>query len=310
MDLRQLRAVVEVARTGGFTRAADALGVAQPALSQAIGALERELGVGLFERTSRRVRATPAGAAFVDRAARILADVEALRSEMGEHAGVVRGRVIVGSLQLFSETTLPAILATFHRRYPAVELVLREDVTHLMLPKLRAAELDVAIVNVDDPRPYPDLAIEPLYRDELAIAVAPSHPLAVRRTTTMRELGECDWVVFRSGSGLHATLLEAARRAGFVPRVVVESADTLTLRTLASEGLGIALLPRTFIEAPGPPVVSVELREPRLERAIALASRRGAASNAAARAFMHFLRASLAQGDRVPNRSASEDSPA
>lgn len=302
-----MRAVVEVARSSGFTRAADVLGVAQPALSQTIAALERELGVGLFERTSRRVRTTPAGAAFVDRAARILADVEALRSEMGEHAGVVRGTVVVGSLQLFSETTLPAILAAFHRRYPSIELVLREDVTHLMLPKLRAAELDVAIVNIDDPGPYPDLAIEPLYRDELAIAVAPSHPLAARRTTTMRELSDWDWVTFRSGSGVHATLFEAARREGFSPRVVVESADTLTLRTLASEGLGIALLPRTFIEAPGPPVVTVELTRPRLERAIALASRRGAASNAAARAFTRFLRDSLAQANRAPNLLVSKE---
>jgi LysR family transcriptional activator of glutamate synthase operon len=293
MDLRQLRAVVEVGRSGGFTRAADALGVAQPALSQAVASLERELGVGLFERTSRRVRPTPAGAVFVERAARILSDVEALRSEMAEHAGVVRGRVVVGSLQLFSETALPAILARFHRRHPDVELALREDVTHEMLGKLRAAELDVAIVNVDDPAPFPDLAFVPLYRDPLAIAVAAGHPLAHIGTTTMAGLRDEDWVTFRRGSGLHATLLEATRREGFVPRIVVESADTLTLRTLASEGLGIALLPRMFLEAPGPHVAIVELREPKLERAIALASRRGAVPNAAARAFATFLRESF-----------------
>jgi LysR family transcriptional regulator, transcription activator of glutamate synthase operon len=293
MDIRQVRAAVEVGRTGGFTRAAEILGVAQPALSQAVASLERELGVALFERTSRRVWATPAGAAFVERAARILSDVDALSSEMAEHAGVVRGRVVVGSLQLFSETALPAILARFHRLHPDVELALREDVTHEMLAKLRAAELDVAIVNVDDPTPYPDLAFVPLYRDPLAIAVAAAHPLARGGATTMAALRAEDWVTFRRGSGLHMTLLEAARREGFVPRIVVESADTLTLRTLASEGLGVALLPRTFLEAPGPPVAIVELREPKLERAIALASRRGAVQNAAARAFASFLQESF-----------------
>ncbi len=298
MNLRQLRAAVEVARTSSFTRAAEGLGVAQPALSQAIAALERELGLSLFERTSRRVRPTGAGTAFVERAARILADVDALRSEMVEHAGAVRGRVVVGSIQLFSETVLPGILAAFHRRHPDVDLVLREDVSHPMLATLRAAELDLAIVNVDDPAAYPEFAFETLYRDELAIAVAPHHPLAAQPSTTLRALRNADWVAFRSGSGLHATLHDAARRDGFVPRIVVESGDALTLRSLVSEDLGIALLPQVFLNEPGPPVVSVALRDPPLVRTIALATRRNAPASAAARAFTAFLREARAQTRR------------
>src|ERR1700676_4743692 len=298
MDLRQLRAAVEVARTRSFTRAAEGLGVAQPALSQAIAALERELGLSLFERTSRRVRPTGAGAALVERAARIPADVDALRRQMVERAGAGRGRVVVGSIQLFSETVLPGILAAFHRRHPDVDLVLREDVSQPMFAGLRAAELDCAIVNVDDPSAYPEFVFETLYRDELAIAVAASHPLAKQRSTTFPALRNADWVGFRSGSGLHATLHDAAQRHGFVPRIVVESGDALTLRSLVSEGLGIALLPRSFLDEPGPPIVKVALRDPLLVRTIALATRRNAPASAAARAFTAFLREARVQTRR------------
>ena len=298
MDLRQLRAAVEVARSRSFTRAAERVGVAQPALSQTIAALERELGLSLFERSSRRVRPTGAGSAFAERAARILADVDALKSEMAEHAGAVRGRVVVGSIQLFSETVLPGILAAFHRRHPDVDLVLREDVSQPMFAGLRAAELDCAIVNVDDPAAYPEFSFETLYRDELAIAVAVHHPLAKQRSTTMQALRDADWVGFRAGSGVHATLHDAAQRHGYVPRVVVESGDALTLRSLVSEGLGIALLPRSFLDEPGPPVVTVALRDTSLVRTIALATRRNAPLSAAARAFTAFVRESRAYAGR------------
>ncbi|HEY4439746.1 MAG TPA: LysR family transcriptional regulator [Candidatus Elarobacter sp.] len=292
--MRQLRAAVEVARERSFTRAAESLGVAQPALSQSIASLERELGLTLFERSSRRVRPTDAGVALVTHAGRILAHVEVLRSEMAEHAGAVRGRLVVGSIQLFSETVLPGVLAAFHRRHPAVDLVLREDVTHPMLATLRDAELDLAIVNVDDQAAFPEFAFETLVQDELAIAAAPGDPLAAAGSTTFAALRDADWVAFRAGSGLHVTLHETAKRYGFTPKIVVESGDALTLRSLVSEGLGIALLPHAFLAEPGPPVAIVALREPPLVRTIALATRRGAPASAAARAFIASLREALA----------------
>jgi DNA-binding transcriptional LysR family regulator len=97
---------------------------------------------------------------------------------------------------------------------------------------------------------------------------------------------------------LYASLHDAARREGFVPRIVVESGDALTLRSLVSEGLGIALLPRVFLNEPGPPVVSVALRDPLLVRTIALATRRNAPASAAARAFTVFLREARVQTRR------------
>jgi DNA-binding transcriptional LysR family regulator len=292
MDLRQLRYAVEVGRLRHFTRAAEALGVAQPALSQSIAGLERELNVTLFDRTSRRVAPTTAGSAFIDSAARILSDVDALRNAMHEHAGLLRGRVRIGTLQLFGETVLPPVIAAFHRLHPGVDIALQLAVTADMLAALRAGELDVAIVNVDDYSVHPDLRFTPLLRDELAIAVPPGHRLADRKRVKMHELRDEAFVSFGQGSGLYATLLLAAREAGFAPHVVCESADTITIRSLVSEGIGIALLTRAYLDTPGPPVVGLELL-PRLDRAIALVTRSTTAANPAARALTAFMREAL-----------------
>lgn len=294
MDLRHLRYVVALGQTRHFTRAAEALGIAQPALSQAIAALERELGVTLFERTSRSVRLTTAGTAFLDAAARILGDVADLHDTMSEHAGLLRGRVVVGTLQVYGEMTMPRLVGAFHRAHPGVDIALIHDMTSVMLAKMRASELDVALVNVADFSQHPDLQFVRIDDDELAIAVPPLHRLAACTHVAFEELRDEAFVSFRPGSGLHATLLEAARGAGFAPHIVCETGDTIALRALVSEGLGIALLSRAYLAMPGPPVAALEVT-PRLDRAVALATRGGGPVNPAARAFVSFWREWMSQ---------------
>lgn len=294
MDMRHLRYVVALGASRHFTRAAEALGIAQPALSQAVAALERDLGVVLFERTSRSVRPTTAGTAFLAAAARILGDVAALRDTMSEFAGLLRGRVVVGTLQVYGEMTMPRVVGAFHRVHPGVDIVLIHDMTGVMLAKMRASELDVALVNVADFTLHPDLDFVRVEDDELAIAVPPQHPLADRRTIAFEDLRNESFVSFRPGSGLHATLLEAAQRAGFTPHIVCETGDTIALRSLVAEGLGVALLSRAYLSMPGPPVAALEVT-PRLDRAVALATRAGGPVNPAARAFAGFWREWIAR---------------
>lgn len=294
MELRQLRSALALAEHRHFTRAAEELSIAQPALSQQIKALEDELHVRLFERSSRRVRLTDAGAAFVVEARRIIDDLERLRTSMHEYAGLVRGRVTVGAMQLFSETTLPHILGGFHREYPGIEIALREDVTQALLGDLRTGALDVAIANIASEGEHPDLQIWSIRSDRLAIAMAPSHPLAVREAVRFEDLRDEPFVVYSAGAGLREQVLATARLAGFTPRIAFESSDSWTLRALASEGLGITLLPRSFLETPGPAIAWVPL-DPPMFRAVALAARRGATPSRAAAAFIEFVRAAIAQ---------------
>ncbi|MBV8637160.1 MAG: LysR family transcriptional regulator [Candidatus Eremiobacteraeota bacterium] len=291
MELRQLRYVVAVAHRLSFTQAAAGLSIAQPALSQQIAGLERELGVRLFDRTNRRVVLTDAGRAFVRRAERILADVDRTVEEMTAYAGGLRGRVVVGTYQSFAEYTLPKLLGRFHARYPGIEIALREGMADDLLAGLEANAIDVFIGHVAETRYAGDeqFLAEPLYDDELVIAVGGAHRLASRSTVRMDDLRDEPFIIFRRGSSVTARLLLEARKAQFEPRVVFESVDSLTIRSLVAEGLGVALYPRMLGNMPGPHVSLLSITPERLIRNVALV-RRSAPYAPSAETFIDFIR--------------------
>jgi DNA-binding transcriptional LysR family regulator len=296
MDLRQLRSVVAVARHASFTKGAEALAVAQPALSQHIATLERELGVRLFERSSRRVALTDAGRAFAARAERILADVASAIEEMAAHAGGLRGRVVLGTYQSFAEYTMPKLLGAFHAAHPGIEVALREGMADELLGRLRDGDIDVFVGQLDDVR-YPqtsDFNAEPLYDDELVLAVGRSHPLASQSKVRIEDLRDEAFVIFRPGSSITYRLNELARMAGFEPRVAFESADSLTVRSLVAEGLGIALYPRMLGNTPGPYVSLLSIAPQRVMRRMSLVTRRSIYAPAA-RTFVDFIREALTE---------------
>jgi LysR family transcriptional activator of glutamate synthase operon len=293
MEIRQLRSAVAVARRLSFTAAAAALALAQPALSQQIAALERELGVRLFERTNRRVSVTGAGRAFVARAERILADLDAAAEEMTAYAGGLRGRVVLGTYQSFSEYLLPKLLGRFHAAHPGIEVALREGLADELLAGLRDGATDVVIGDLTDASlPSGEFTQEPLYEDELAIAVAARHPLAARASVRMEDLRDEDFVIFRPGSSITNQLTRLAREAGFEPRVAFESVDSLTVRSLVAERLGIALYPRQLGNTPGPNIVLLSLAPQRIMRTMSLVTRT-AATSPSTREFVDFIRTEM-----------------
>src|SRR5262245_60298843 len=141
MELRQLRYLVTLADERHFTRAAARLHIAQPALSQQVRRLEDELGIALVDRTTRHVALTEAGARLVARARRIIGEVDAATEELSELAGIRTGRVVIGAMRSTGPFDLSALIAAFHFRHPAVELVVREEPSEVMLQKLHADEL-------------------------------------------------------------------------------------------------------------------------------------------------------------------------
>lgn len=296
MELRQLRYFVAVARRLHFTGAAEEIGVAQPALSQQIRLLERELGVTLLDRTGRRVHLTGAGAAFLTHAQRVLAEVAAAGAEMAEFAGLRRGRVTVGALPSLAERELPALLAGFYARFPDIELVMREENSEQLLALVEGAVVDLALVHLlDDGVAAAGIATEPLFTEELVAVVAPAHPLAGRTLIPLRELRGEAFILSKPGSVIRQTVLGACAAAGFVPRVAFESGGAATVRALAAEGLGVAILPRSAAEGDGAGVVAITLAGARLERTVALAWREGGHRSPAAAAFLAFARDYLRQ---------------
>ena len=172
MDLRQIEYFLVVARQQNFTRAARAMGLAQPALSQQMKRLEEELGVILLDRSTRPLTLTEAGHAFEVRAERILADARLAREEMREYAGVGRGKLVIGALPALA-AWLPGVLATFHAAHPLTEMILREENTEELARLVGSGQLDLAVLHAV-PGMYPGdsaqrgIVMERLFDEELA----------------------------------------------------------------------------------------------------------------------------------------------
>lgn len=250
---RQLEYFQAVARELHFTRAAESLRIAQPALSQQIRKLERQLGLVLFERNNHRVALAPAGTALMEHAERILADLVAVEDEMLGWAGGVRGSIRLGAARgLMAQ--LAHVLAVFCRTYPAVTVELREHNTQEMIVGLSEGRLDVATLatsrGLDDRR----LVAHPLGQEPLVLVTAASGSPPAGGHVPISELDGVDLVKYPTGSAVGEIIVSALDAAGAVPRIRFESREYSTARILASVGLAAAIMPRSVAEAPGPAV--------------------------------------------------------
>jgi len=285
MNLRQLRYLVALSDERHFTRAAAREHVAQPALSQQIRSLEAEVGLALVQRTTRRVAMTEAGELLVARARRALAELDAAQAELQSLAGVQGGRLSVGALHTMGPVDLSLLLATFHERYPAVELTVREQSSEELAAMLRDDEIDLAFLSVTERIQSRELRLRPLVSEELVVALATDHALAGRARLRLGDLAGESFISFREGARLRELLVSAAAGAGFEPRIALESNESRRIRSLVSHGLGVAILPRSDVEGPGAAVAVCDLVEPPLTRDVTLASRAGRRPSPAAEAF-------------------------
>jgi DNA-binding transcriptional LysR family regulator len=288
MELRRLRYFEAVARHRHFTRAADELHVAQSALSHQVQQLEAELGVELLNRTTRSVEPTEAGLLVAARARVILSETQALSEEIDELRGLIRGRVTVGALLFGGELDIPALLANFTDTYPSVEVGLREGTAQRMIDGLEDGSVDLAFVlETRPPEAFDRLALS---SEELAVVMSPGHSLADSKPMRITALAGERLIGFEHGSSVRQLVDEAFERAGIAPQVALEGNDLALVRALVAEGLGLAILPRTFAELPGPRVALRPL-SPALRMTVALWWRRGRHLSPAARAFVDFARA-------------------
>ena len=273
MELRQLIAFKEVAAHASFTAAATHLHLTQSAVSQQIKALEDECGVTLFDRSGRLVRLTNAGQVLLSHVERIVAQVENARVEMAEMAGGARGRCRLAALPSVAAYILPKALATFQRRYPAVEVQLMESVQAQLLEWVQQGIVDFSIVAL--PVHDPHLQSTPLLHDEFVLVVPKDHAFADRRIVRLAELVTERFIFYPKGAGGREQFIEACRQAGFEPQVAFESEDRETMLGLVAAGVGITFLPRIIAQhtrVDGP--VTVDIVEPRLRREVGVVWRR------------------------------------
>jgi len=253
MDLRRLRYFVTVAEELHFGRAAKRLHLAQPPLSQQIRLLEADLGIQLFERTTRRVSLTNAGRMLLPDARRLLADADALERVVDDYLTGQAGTLRIGFVDSASYEVMPRFLRSYRQRWPKVSFELRMMSSERQLREIVDGNLDIAISRT--PGDEQQIVSTTIVTDPLYLAVDSGHRLADQQSTQLSQLNDETFIGFdrTATSTLHAELRAMLRRHGVLYDPIIEAPEYTTIIGLVAAGEGVALTPasvRTF-QPPG-----------------------------------------------------------
>ncbi|MEU6085655.1 LysR family transcriptional regulator [Streptomyces sp. NPDC047085] len=290
-----LRVFLEVARAGSFTVAARALGWTQSAVSRQVASLEAALAGGpLFDRLPRGVRLTEAGRALVPYAEAVTESLHGAVRELVALREVACGRLRFGAFATADAALVPRALAAFRARHPAVRVEREEGLTPRLLDRLTAGHLELAVVSSTGGTPPEPYDLHHLLDEPLYVAVPAAHPLAGAGGVRLAQLADADWV---SGSARpEGTLLDAALREGFRPRVAHVVAEWTAKQGYVAAGLGVTLVPGLAAPSVRPDVVLLPVRDERAPvRAVYAATVRGRSQAPAVRAFLAVLREEAAR---------------
>jgi DNA-binding transcriptional LysR family regulator len=284
MELRQLGYFVTVAEEQNFTRAAQRLRIAQPAVSQQMQGLERELGEVLFDRTARGVRLTAAGEALLPHARATLAAAQLGRDAISSLRGLLTGHLSLGTVR-HAPADLADLVGSFHQAHPGVQLKITEDHTRPLLDALRAGLLDVAYAGLGPGQRVPaGLSGRVVAAEPVVLVMRRDHVLAGEATVPLTRLRGEPMVTLPEGSGQRAMVEAAAHAAGFTPQIIAESGQLSMLTRLASQGIGVAVVPESAAK-PGLELAVVPISRPALRHRLALTWREHTLTPAA-RAFL------------------------
>ncbi len=286
MELRHLRTIEAVARHRSLTKAGEELFLTQSAVSQQIRRLELELGVDVFRRTSRSVELTAEGRVILGYAERVLAEVDGLHLELEELTGLLSGQLRIGGVYPTGPYDLFAMLADFRAAYPGVAIHMVEDTQDDVLAALRADDLDCAFTALDPDALGNEFAATLLWEDEIVAALPPGHALAARTQVTFPELAAEDLIAYRENSALRRRLERTMAERGLEPRNAFICTEMAAVRGLASKGLGVAVIPRSVAELPGPEIELRPIGPERLTWPIALVWRAARRQTPAGTAFL------------------------
>jgi len=238
-SLAQLQTLEAVARHGSFSRAARELHLTQPAVSMQVRHLERELGVPLLERVGKRAFPTRAGELLLGHAARAVRELETGVEVVQQLRGVVAGRIRLGTSASFSIYLLPSALRRFRARYPRTELVVVTGNAPEIARSVVANELDVGIVSL--PVRERELAVSPLYRDELVAIGPPGRRWPRGGRVRAADLGGDPLILFEQGATLRRVIDGWFQRGAAAPALPMELGNTEAIKKLVETGLGLSV---------------------------------------------------------------------
>jgi DNA-binding transcriptional LysR family regulator len=297
MDLRQLNALVAIAEHGSFSAAADALATVQSNVSTHVKKLEIELGSELVDRASGEL--TEAGTLAVDRARRVLAELDALNSDVTALSSEISGTVRLGAIGTVARWLIPKLLTTVPNTHPLLNLVFCESTTIGIDRQLASDYVDLGVLVL--PASGSEVRSVALFEEDLGLALPISHPLANRDSLDITEIAELPLLLPMPGTNYRDAFDALAARARIAPRPRAETDSLRLLQALTFEGCGFAILPSSAM--PGGDDASWRLVhiDGIAPRAVGVVQRRLGKPGAPVRAVLEILEAIVADSSRLPN---------
>ena len=285
MELYQLGYFIEIARQRSFTRAAERLHMAQPALSQQMKNLESELGTALFIRGRKEIQLTAAGKAFLPRAEALLTQAEAAKAIVSDVAQLRGGKLIIAAIPSVSACLLPEVIRSFSRLHDKVELQLIEDSSERVAKNVESGLADIGFLQL--PASKSAFETRTIISEPFVLLVAKSHPLVKQKEVALKQLAAESFIFYKGRA--RDTASEACRKAGFEPRIACESGELETVRALVAAGLGLAVVPQLAAGNLPKTIQAITIREPKMHRQIAAVWQKGSVLSPAAHALLKLV---------------------
>jgi LysR family transcriptional regulator, transcription activator of glutamate synthase operon len=270
MELRQLKYFVEVAKHEHISFAAEALHIAQSAVSRQIGNLEAELGVQLFHREGRNIKLTHIGRLFAEQAIVALNAIANAKQLIDEYVDPERGMIRIGFPSSLASNTLPKIIKSFKNEHPDVNFHLRQGGYDFLIEGIKNREIDLAFIG---PVPGFDSQVQSdiLFTESFVALLPMTHPLAEQKILSLAKLKEERFVLFPEGFILRKMVEEACLEAGFQPFIPCEGDDLDAIKGLVSAGIGITLLPELILQDNLPNgTVTLKIDKPEVTRTVGI----------------------------------------
>jgi DNA-binding transcriptional LysR family regulator len=292
MQFGQLVSFCKIVELGGFGKAAEAIYVTQPAVSQQVRLLEKELGVALFHRRGREVALTEAGQVFYGYARQIVQLMEDARQAMEEHKGTVAGELIVGASTIPGEHLLLPLLTRFQAQFPGVKVRTAIADTARITEEVRTGRVEVGLVGARSDEE--DLLFQPFGADRLVLVVSAHHPWAEREEVSMEELCRESFLLREPGSGTRTALESCLRESGLSLsdlNVVMELGSTEAIKNAVLAGTGVSILSEQAVlpELRAGLLWAVSCAGQEMTRQFYLVTHRNRSQSALCRRFVRFL---------------------
>jgi DNA-binding transcriptional LysR family regulator len=289
MDINQLEVVVAVAQEKSFSRAAETLHRTQPAVSQAIRRLEAELGEPLFDRSSKDGTLTAAGTVLFEFAQQMLNLRQHAHSALRELKDLHRGKLTLSANEYTVMYLLP-LIPVFRARHPHIKIEVKRSLASRIASEVLGRETELGIVSF---KPNdPTVAALPVLTDDLALIVAPEHPLAGKTTVSVRDLGAESFIAHNVPSPYRDRVISTFQKYKTPLNISMELPTLEAIKRFVERGMGVALVPRLTAQAEiaRGQLAALTVREMKLERRLHLIYRKGATLSHAARAFLRMAR--------------------